>query len=82
MKKKVRKSYYAVKVGRRTGIFKTWTECEAQVKGFSGALYKGFENYDDALAYLGKNSHSSSANKDEEKVIVFHRVFCTEMIPF
>ena len=34
--------FYVVKQGRQTGIFKTWAECEAQVKGFAGAEFKSF----------------------------------------
>ena len=44
--------YYAVKNGRQTGIYNSWSECEAQVKGFKGALYKSFSSYDDACNYL------------------------------
>lgn len=43
---------YAVKKGRKTGLFRTWSECEAQVKGFKGALYKSFTNEDEAYLYL------------------------------
>lgn len=39
-----RKKFYAVKKGNKIGIFDTWTECEAAVKGYKGAIYKGFEN--------------------------------------
>ena len=35
-----KKKYYAVKQGVKPGIYKTWAECEAQTKGFSGAQYK------------------------------------------
>jgi ribonuclease HI len=34
--------FYVVWKGRRPGIFTTWEECEAQVKGFEGAQYKAF----------------------------------------
>lgn len=33
---------YAVKVGLSPGLYTTWKECEKQVKGFPGALYKSF----------------------------------------
>jgi viroplasmin and RNaseH domain-containing protein len=36
---------YVVFAGRKTGVFKTWAECEAQVKGFSGSQFKGFVDY-------------------------------------
>lgn len=44
--------YYAVKKGRKTGIFMTWSECEKQVKGFSGAVYKSFTSEEDALDFI------------------------------
>lgn len=40
--------YYAVKQGKKPGIYSTWEECKAQVHGFPGAIYKKFE--DEALA--------------------------------
>lgn len=45
--------YYAVKNGRKNGIFESWQECKEQVDGFSGAEYKSFTTREDALLYLG-----------------------------
>lgn len=45
--------YYAVKNGRRTGIFNTWEECRKQVDGYSCAQYKSFKKLEDAREYLG-----------------------------
>lgn len=42
------KKYYAVFKGRKTGIFSTWQECEEQITGFSGALYKSFKTRSEA----------------------------------
>ena len=47
--------YYAVKIGRKTGIFDTWDECKEYVDGYEGALYKSFSNYLDAVNFLGDN---------------------------
>lgn len=47
------KKYYAVKVGKTTGIYETWDECKANVDGYPGALYKSFKNITDAYEYLG-----------------------------
>ena len=44
--------YYAVKKGRKTGIFDDWDSCRAQVEGFSGAEYKSFLKEADAQEYL------------------------------
>ena len=38
MKKKL---WYAVKSGRKTGLFTSWDDCKLQVIGFPGASYKG-----------------------------------------
>lgn len=46
------KRYYAVRKGRKTGIFETWTECEESIKGYPGAEYKSFANREDAELYL------------------------------
>ena len=53
--------YYAVKSGRKEGIFLTWAECEAQVKGFSGGKYKSFKTMEEAESYLkGEDSNITS----------------------
>lgn len=44
--------YYAVKNGRKTGIFTEWESCREQVEGFSGAEYKSFAERTAAEAYL------------------------------
>lgn len=48
------KKYYAVKTGRKTGIFSTWADCKPWVDGYAGAEYKGFAALSEAKAYLGE----------------------------
>ena len=45
--------FYAVKVGRQTGLFSTWEACEKAVKGYPNASYKSFKTKEEALAWLG-----------------------------
>lgn len=45
--------YYAVRTGRKTGIFTSWDECKKQVSGYSGAEYKSFATKKEAEAFLG-----------------------------
>lgn len=45
-------SFYAVAKGRTPGIYMTWSDCEAQVKGFSGARYKKFSTVDAAQQFV------------------------------
>jgi ribonuclease HII len=47
-----RKPYYAVRKGRTPGVYSSWEECEAQVKGFSHAEYHKFTKLDEAETYL------------------------------
>ena len=49
-----KKKFYAVKVGKIPGIYSTWNECEAQVKGVSGAKYKSFATLKEAEEFLTK----------------------------
>lgn len=58
--------YYAVKKGRKTGIFTTWPEAEKKVKGFSGAQYKSFKTEAEAKAYLGGQKNSTSPLKSHK----------------
>ena len=44
------KKYYVVWTGRRTGVFTTWADCEAQVKGAAGARFKAFATRAEAEA--------------------------------
>ncbi|VIO93546.1 RNase H family protein [Brugia malayi] len=65
--------YYAVARGRCTGVYKTWSECERQVKGYRNArpvllqskllmiIYRKFIKQSDALAFILKNSISNHA---------------------
>lgn len=46
--------FYAVGKGRIPGIYTTWAACEAQVKGFPGAVYKAFPTKAQALAFMGE----------------------------
>lgn len=47
--------FYAVKKGKKTGIFSTWDECKEQVTGFKGAIYKSFKTLSEAEAFLERN---------------------------
>ena len=44
-------SYYGVAAGRVLGVYKTWAECEQQIKGYNGAKFRGFNSQKDAEAF-------------------------------
>ncbi len=61
------KKYYAVRKGRKTGVFLTWGECQDQVKGFSGAIFKSFPTMEEAKAFVdgevSSTIHSTTKSK-------------------
>jgi len=44
--------FYAVKAGKRPGIYLTWEACKNEVHGFPGAVYKSFPTRAEAERYL------------------------------
>lgn len=65
-----KKNFYAVKNGRKTGIFKTWTECKMQIDHFAGALYKGFVTLEEAQEYLSGAQKPQAKTSDDYRVYV------------
>ena len=55
------KKFYAVRAGRKTGIFETWNECQAQIIGFKGAAFKGFMTLEEAKTYLQGDTAAAAA---------------------
>ena len=60
--------YYAVQRGRSTGVFFSWPECQKQVAGFSGAVFKSFTTLEEAEAFAkgGEKSITKIKNIKEE----------------
>ena len=44
--------FYAVKNGKNIGVYNTWAECQEQVIGFSGAKYKKFSTFKEAVNFI------------------------------
>ena len=57
-----KKNYYIVKKGHKPGIFNNWPECQASVKGYKGALFKGFETRAEALEWLNSGDSPTDLN--------------------
>lgn len=52
--------FYAVRVGRIPGIYRTWVECKKQVNGFSGAIFKSFKTLNDARVFVAVDKDAKS----------------------
>ena len=66
-------NYYAVRIGKTPGIYKTWEDCKAQVIGYKGAIYKGFVEKQDAEDFLrgglsAPNTDAASDNNENPQV--------------
>jgi ribonuclease HI len=63
-----KKNYYAVKNGRKPGIYTTWADCQQEIIGFSGAVFKGFETLEEAQEYM-KNAGANGKRVIPKKVV-------------
>lgn len=61
--------YYVVFKGVKPGVYKTWEECESQVKGFKGAKHQSYNNMRDALVAF------DDFLKSDKKPEMFENVF-------
>lgn len=57
--KTMAKKYYAVKEGRKTGVFDSWDECSRFVNGYPGAIYKGFSSKEEANKYIAEGNNDA-----------------------
>ena len=63
-----KKNYYVVKEGSKIGIFNNWQECLVSVKGYKGAVYKGFETKAEAIEWLNGSTRISTNLGESTKV--------------
>ena len=65
-----KKKFYAVRQGRKTGMFLTWDECKKQVMGYPGAIYKSFGTEAEAKEYLGIGIPIKNTSSDAVEIYV------------
>ncbi|MDO4788663.1 MAG: ribonuclease H family protein [Johnsonella sp.] len=58
--------YYAVRMGRSPGIYKSWEEAKKQVERFAGAQYKSFPSEEEARAYMEAGGQKKEASGTED----------------
>lgn len=79
--------FYAVKVGKKPGIYNTWDECKENTNGFSGAKFHSFKTLEEANEYMGynvseKNLHSNNDLNDKLKIENFNKELETEAFAY
>ena len=55
--------FYAVAKGRKPGIYLSWADCEAQIKGYSGPKFKKFDSAEEAEEFYAKYNHGQLPRK-------------------
>lgn len=55
--------FYAVRCGRKPGVYTTWSKCESLVKGFPKARYKKFSTENEAWEFVHRRDTTSSDRK-------------------
>lgn len=71
----MRQKFYAVRKGKKPGIYENWKECQEQITGVSGAIYKSFFTREEAEQFLeGKKrivSQKTDIFTNEETVVAY-----------
>lgn len=59
------KKFYAVKRGRKTGIFLSWSETQDQINGFQNSSFKSFSSSSAAQQWLDNTENGESINTND-----------------
>ena len=60
-----KKKFYVVWNGLNPGIYRSWDDCQAQIKGVKGAVYKSFESKEEAERAYASPAYSYMKKKGE-----------------
>ncbi|MCF7930455.1 MAG: viroplasmin family protein [Acholeplasmataceae bacterium] len=61
--------FYAVRKGKKPGIYESWEECKLQIDGFPGQEYKAFKNREDAESYLTNLESGTNIQTQDIKLL-------------
>ena len=61
-----KQKYYVVWKGVNPGIYTSWTDCQLQIKGYDGALYKSFDTQEEAERAFESPAHHYIGNQSSK----------------
>lgn len=71
-------NFYAVRQGKKVGLFDNWNDTKLSVTGYPGAEYKGFPTKEEALTYLNGSNEiaidsvpTKESEIDNDKIEVY-----------
>lgn len=73
--------YYAVHIGKLTGVFKDWNLVKGFVNGYPGAIYKSFNKYEDAEYFYKTGKSKVSKAKIQNNQVLEQRSQTLNSIP-
>ncbi|MBN3326595.1 RNH1 Ribonuclease, partial [Atractosteus spatula] len=56
--------FYAVRKGKKPGVYNTWDECKCQVDKFPSAVFKKFASEEEAWAFVGTKTEEPVASSE------------------
>ena len=59
--------FYAVKKGKKPGIYNTWEKCKEQVLKVPGAIYKSFDKLSEAQKFINMNTCDTCEDDQTQK---------------
>ncbi len=62
-----KKKFYAIAKGRTPGIYTSWPQAEAEVKGYSGAQYKSFPTHSEAEIWMNNPQLAGKTTNRKQK---------------
>jgi len=70
--------YYAVVAGHVPGIYTDWPTTQSMVKGFSGAIYKSFNNREDADDFMRKSTVLTPISQPHTHPVIGRSIIYTD----
>ncbi|WP_157454431.1 viroplasmin family protein [Carnobacterium maltaromaticum] len=61
-------AYYAVREGRTRGIYENWSDAQAEISGYSGAVFKKFNKKEEAESFIQKGNEAKEIVASDEEV--------------
>ena len=55
-------SYYAVRVGKRVGVYDNWKDTQAQIEGVSRPVFKKFSTYQEAFLFISNSNETANVS--------------------
>lgn len=70
--------FYAVANGHNKGVFNNWTDCKQSVQEYSNAIFKKFDNIEDANRFIDEHTKKSTYDDFQPDYYVYTDGACSK----